>query len=55
MVELGLACSADGRDFPEIPIKIGFEYVEERVPFEDDGIKNGITINRVLRLLEKKP
>lgn len=55
MVELGLACSADGRDFTEIPIKIGFEYIEERVPFEDDRIKNGITINRVLRLLEIKP
>jgi len=54
VVDLGLACNTDGADLPEIPIRIGFEYfVKERL-YEDNVIKDGRAIQRMLRLLEMK-
>jgi len=54
VVDLGLVCNTDGADLPEIPIRIGFEYFVKESLYEDNVIKDGRAIQRILRLLEMK-
>ena len=54
-IELGLACSTEGVGFPETPITIGFEYIEEHGYHEDNVIKKVRETRKILRLLEIKP
>ena len=54
VIDLGLACNANGVDLPEIPIRVGFEYFVDESLYEDKVIKDGRAIQRILRLVEMK-
>jgi len=52
IIDLGLSCSSNSVDFVDIPVKIGFEYIEEHDYFDDTRIISGRETRKVLRLLK---
>lgn len=54
VITLGLSCAADGGDFWEIPITVGFEYVEQHEYLPNDTHMKGVrATQRTLHLLER--